>query len=79
MLVGSVDVGPLASICFGAVLRGDVNAITVGPRSNIQDGRVVRCSTGGWGTRRTTARYVELAPAYPKQFRSPTVDLRNST
>ena len=40
MLVGDVRVGADASIWFNAVLRGDINAITIGPRSNIQDGVV---------------------------------------
>lgn len=40
-LIGEVDVGSEASIWFNAVLRGDINGIAVGDRSNIQDGVVV--------------------------------------
>jgi carbonic anhydrase/acetyltransferase-like protein (isoleucine patch superfamily) len=40
-LIGDVVVGRDCSIWFGAVLRGDVNAIRVGDRVNIQDGAVV--------------------------------------
>lgn len=36
-LIGDVEVGPEASIWYGAVLRGDVGAIRVGARSNVQD------------------------------------------
>ena len=41
VLVGDVEIGPDASVFYGAVLRGDVNRIVVGARSNIQDGCVL--------------------------------------
>ena len=40
-LVGDVIIGPEASVWFGCVLRGDVNQIRLGARSNLQDGVVV--------------------------------------
>jgi len=40
-LIGDVEIGPEASIWYNCVLRGDVNAIRVGARSNIQDGTVL--------------------------------------
>ncbi len=40
-LIGNVTLGDDASVWFGAVLRGDINRITVGARTNIQDGAVV--------------------------------------
>ncbi len=40
-LVGDVMLGDDVSVWFGCVLRGDVNRIVVGPRSNLQDGAVV--------------------------------------
>ena len=40
-IVGDVRLGPKASVWFGCVLRGDVNRIEVGARSNLQDGTVV--------------------------------------
>lgn len=40
-LVGDVRLAEEASVWFGCVLRGDVNHIAVGPRSNLQDGTVV--------------------------------------
>lgn len=40
-LVGDVVVMAGASIWYGCVLRGDVNQIRVGARSNLQDGSVV--------------------------------------
>ena len=41
VLIGDVTVGRDCSIWFGAVLRGDVNKIVVGDRTNIQDGAVL--------------------------------------
>jgi carbonic anhydrase/acetyltransferase-like protein (isoleucine patch superfamily) len=36
-IIGDVEIADEASIWFGAVLRGDVGPIRVGPRSNVQD------------------------------------------
>ena len=40
-LVGDVTIGDGCSVWFNAVLRGDVNTITIGNRVNIQDGSVL--------------------------------------
>ena len=40
-VVGDVTMGDQCSIWFNAVLRGDVNTITIGNRVNIQDGSVL--------------------------------------
>ena len=44
-LIGDVEIGSDASIWYNCVLRGDVNRIRVGARSNIQDGTVVHCDS----------------------------------
>ncbi|HEY4102627.1 MAG TPA: gamma carbonic anhydrase family protein [Polyangiaceae bacterium] len=36
-VIGDVEIGPDSSIWFGSVLRGDVGAIRIGARTNIQD------------------------------------------
>jgi carbonic anhydrase/acetyltransferase-like protein (isoleucine patch superfamily) len=41
VVLGDVAIGEEASVWFGAVLRGDINSIVIGPRSNIQDGSIV--------------------------------------
>lgn len=41
VVIGRVRIGPEASVWPGAVLRGDYGTITVGARTNIQDGSVV--------------------------------------
>jgi carbonic anhydrase/acetyltransferase-like protein (isoleucine patch superfamily) len=41
VLIGDVEIGPEASIWYNCVLRGDVNRIRVGARTNIQDGTVL--------------------------------------
>ena len=40
-IIGDVTIGEDCSIWYQAVLRGDVNTITIGDRVNIQDGAVV--------------------------------------
>ncbi len=45
-LIGDVEIGEMASIWFGAVLRGDTDMIRVGARSNVQDGVVIHCDDG---------------------------------
>ncbi|MCC6646206.1 MAG: gamma carbonic anhydrase family protein [Polyangiaceae bacterium] len=46
VLIGDVEIGPEASVWFGCTLRGDVGAIRVGARSNVQDGTVVHATFG---------------------------------
>jgi gamma-carbonic anhydrase len=46
-IVGDVTLGEDVSIWYGAVLRGDLAAISVGARSNVQDGTVVHVADGG--------------------------------
>lgn len=50
-LIGDVTLGEDVSVWFGAVLRGDVNSIRVGARTNIQDGTVVHVNAGRQRTR----------------------------
>jgi carbonic anhydrase/acetyltransferase-like protein (isoleucine patch superfamily) len=45
-VTGDVRLGIDSSVWFGAVVRGDVAAVTIGDRVNIQDGAVVHCDTG---------------------------------
>jgi len=40
-VIGDVEIGPESSIWMGAVVRGDVNVIRIGARSNVQDGSIV--------------------------------------
>jgi carbonic anhydrase/acetyltransferase-like protein (isoleucine patch superfamily) len=40
-IIGDVELGMDSSVWFNAVLRGDINAIRVGERSNVQDGAVL--------------------------------------
>ena len=48
VLIGDVEIGPQASVWFGAVLRGDNpdHGIRVGARSNVQDNCVIH--VGDW-------------------------------
>ena len=55
-IVGDVAIGPEASIWYNCVIRGDVNRVVIGARSNIQDGSVIHCDSPdprrpeGWPT-----------------------------
>ena len=46
-VVGDVVLGEESSVWYGAVLRGDVGAIRIGERTNIQDGCVLHVTGGG--------------------------------
>lgn len=48
-LIGDIEVGPEASIWYNCVLRGDVNRIRIGARTNIQDGSVIHVDSPGPG------------------------------
>ena len=43
-VVGDVVMGDGCSVWFTAVVRGDVNAIRLGNRVNVQDGAVIHCT-----------------------------------
>src|SRR5260221_8847407 len=40
-VIGAVSVGEYSSIWFQTVIRGDINEIQIGRRTNIQDGSVL--------------------------------------
>jgi len=46
-VIGAVRLGDDASVWPGAVIRGDVNAISVGHRTNVQDGAVLHVTHEG--------------------------------
>lgn len=43
-IAGDVVMGSDCSVWFNAVIRGDVNSIKIGTRTNIQDGAVIHCT-----------------------------------
>src|SRR5689334_20997862 len=44
-VIGDVTLEEESSVWYGAVLRGDINRIVIGPRSNVQDNAVVHLDT----------------------------------
>jgi carbonic anhydrase/acetyltransferase-like protein (isoleucine patch superfamily) len=40
-VIGDVEVGAESSVWMNAVVRGDVNTIRIGARSNVQDGTII--------------------------------------
>ena len=43
-IVGQVSIGAGSSVWFNAIIRGDVNTITIGERTNIQDAAMIHCT-----------------------------------
>lgn len=50
VIIGDVVIGKDTNIWFGCILRGDVHAIRVGERTNLQDGTIVHVTEGVTGT-----------------------------
>ncbi len=44
VIIGSVEIGKDSSVWYGCVLRGDVNYIKIGERTNIQDMTMIHVS-----------------------------------
>ena len=45
VIIGDVEIGEQSSIWFGSILRGDVNYIRIGSRTNIQDASVIHVNS----------------------------------
>jgi len=45
VIIGDVEIGENSSVWFGSVIRGDVNFIRIGARTNIQDMTVIHVSS----------------------------------
>lgn len=41
VIIGDVEIGSKSNVWFNCVIRGDVNIIRIGERTNIQDGTVI--------------------------------------
>lgn len=50
VVIGDVEIGTESSVWYNCVLRGDVNDIKIGARTNIQDGTVIHVSSTTQGT-----------------------------
>lgn len=49
-VIGDVHLGAESGIWYGCVVRGDVNEIRIGERTNIQDLTMIHCAERGQGT-----------------------------
>lgn len=50
VIIGDVEIGEDSSIWYGCTLRGDVNDIRIGARTNIQDHTIIHVSSTTQGT-----------------------------
>ncbi len=46
VVLGDVRLGAQCSVWYNAVLRGDTDTISIGPRTNVQDGAVIHVDPG---------------------------------
>ena len=49
-VIGDVEIGPESSVWFGCVVRGDVERIRIGARTNVQDRTVIHVTRGRFAT-----------------------------
>jgi len=49
-VIGDVEIGADSGVWYGCVVRGDVNEIRIGERTNIQDLTMIHCAELGQGT-----------------------------
>ena len=72
VVLGDVTLGARASVWYGAVLRGDMDAIVIGEATNVQDGTIVHVDEGapvrigarvGVGHRATPRPYCSRTPS----------------
>jgi len=49
-IIGDTHIGESSGIWYGCVIRGDVNEIRIGKRTNIQDLSMIHCAERGQGT-----------------------------
>jgi carbonic anhydrase/acetyltransferase-like protein (isoleucine patch superfamily) len=45
VIIGDVTIGERSSVWYGSILRGDVNYIRIGARTNLQDATVIHVSS----------------------------------
>jgi len=50
VVIGDVQIGENSSVWFGSIIRGDVNFIRIGARTNIQDMTVIHVSSNTHST-----------------------------
>jgi carbonic anhydrase/acetyltransferase-like protein (isoleucine patch superfamily) len=50
IVIGDVEIGQDSSVWFGSVVRGDVNYIRIGARTNIQDMTMIHVASKGFPT-----------------------------
>jgi carbonic anhydrase/acetyltransferase-like protein (isoleucine patch superfamily) len=50
IVIGDVHIGEDSSVWFGSIVRGDVNFIRIGERTNIQDGTIIHVSSNTHST-----------------------------
>ena len=50
VIIGDVEIGSGSGVWYGCIVRGDMNEIRIGERTNIQDGTIVHVDSQTFGT-----------------------------
>lgn len=45
VVIGDVEIGAESSVWYGSIIRGDVNYVRIGARTNIQDGSIIHVTS----------------------------------
>jgi carbonic anhydrase/acetyltransferase-like protein (isoleucine patch superfamily) len=45
VVIGDVEIGAESSVWYGSIIRGDVNYIRIGARTNVQDGSIIHVTS----------------------------------
>ena len=64
VVVGDVEIGAETSVWFHAVIRGDVERVRLGARSNVQDNATIHVTGGRWPTICTAASRAESPSSF---------------
>jgi carbonic anhydrase/acetyltransferase-like protein (isoleucine patch superfamily) len=57
-IIGDVAIGAASSVWYGAVIRGDVNKVVIGERTNVQDRAVIHVASGGGKLERALPTFI---------------------
>ena len=50
VIIGDAEIGPLVNIWYGAIIRADMNPVSIGEGCNIQDGTIIHIDSVPGGT-----------------------------
>jgi len=61
-LIGDVQIDEQTSVWYNSVIRGDVNFVKIGKKTNIQDGTIIHVSSYGFSAKGKNNKLARTAP-----------------